>query len=172
MNRRPLPLERNTEPVQLYAPLSEVLDLPLEVPRAQLAARMAAVGELWEPTRTETVDLLVEAALYVDWQIPGTYGGAWDDGEFQHYWLAPLWERERSETRLSDLSLAISAVDLGLGLRPAPDQGPQVDLSKPLWAMSANLEDALRKIFEELMRRLVLAGYLDPEPPAYPAAPG
>ena len=120
--------------------------------RQSVARRLAEIGQLREPTRAETEELLVEILRSALRQIPAS-NAAWSWGEFHNGGLQPLYDLSRKEDWPRE---ALSAVDLGLGERPAPVQPGEI--LTPRLVLARNLTQATEQLLQAIRERLEAAG--------------
>lgn len=134
------------------------------IDREDIARRLAQIGQLREPTRPETQQLLVDVLLSALRQIPSS-GAAWSWGEFYNGGIQPLYDMSREEEWPHE---ALCAVDLGLGEYPAPARTGEV--LTPRLALARNLTKATEQLLQAIIQRLENAG-VSPYGQSAPRAP-
>ena len=132
------------------------------VDREDVARRLAQIGQLREPTRPETQELLIDVLLSALREIPSS-DVAWSWGEFFNAGLQPLYDMSRKEEWPRE---ALCAVDLGLGEYPAPARSGEV--LTPRLALARNLTKATEELLQAIRQRLESAGV---SPYGHPASP-
>lgn len=141
----------NSQDIDIDERAARALELTT-LDRQGVARRLAEIGQLREPTRAETEELLVEILRSALRQIPAS-NAAWSWGEFHNGGLRPLYDMSRKEEWPLE---ALSAVDLGLGERPAPTQPGEI--LTPRLALARNLTKATEQLLQAIRERLEAAG--------------
>jgi hypothetical protein len=116
--------------------------------RNAVAFRLAEIGDLQAPARTETRDFLVEVLIGALSAIPAA-DVAWSWGEFHNRGLQPLYDMNDAHDWPN---LAACAVDLGLGEHPVAGRDGKV--LSPLAQLSAALVESTENLLARIRQRL------------------